>query len=31
VKLLKSIKNAFDPEGILNRGKLINGGRQERV
>jgi len=28
VKLLKSIKNALDPEGILNRGKLIDGGRQ---
>jgi alkyldihydroxyacetonephosphate synthase len=28
VKLLKSIKSALDPEGILNRGKLINGRRQ---
>jgi alkyldihydroxyacetonephosphate synthase len=27
VKLLKSIKSALDPQGILNRGKLINGGR----
>jgi len=27
VKLLKSIKSTLDPEGILNRGKLINGGR----
>jgi len=27
VKLLKSIKSALDPEGIFNRGKLINGGR----
>jgi hypothetical protein len=27
VRLLKSIKNAVDPEGILNRGKLIDGGR----
>ena len=27
VKLLKSIKNASDPQGILNRGKLIDGGR----
>jgi alkyldihydroxyacetonephosphate synthase len=27
VRLLKSIKNALDPEGILNRGKLIDGGR----
>jgi alkyldihydroxyacetonephosphate synthase len=24
VRLLKSIKNALDPEGILNRGKLVN-------
>jgi len=30
VGLLKSIKNALDPEGILNRGKLIDGGRQQR-
>lgn len=30
VKLLKSIKTALDPEGILNRGKLIDDGRQER-
>jgi alkyldihydroxyacetonephosphate synthase len=28
VRLLKSIKSAVDPEGILNRGKLIDGGRQ---
>jgi alkyldihydroxyacetonephosphate synthase len=28
VSLLKSIKGAIDPEGILNRGKLIDGGRQ---
>jgi alkyldihydroxyacetonephosphate synthase len=28
VRLLKSIKSALDPEGILNRGKLIDGGRQ---
>ena len=27
VGLLKSIKNAIDPQGILNRGKLIDGGR----
>jgi alkyldihydroxyacetonephosphate synthase len=27
VRLLKSIKNALDPEGILNRGKLVDGGR----
>jgi alkyldihydroxyacetonephosphate synthase len=27
VKLLKSIKNALDPEGILNKGKLVDGGR----
>ena len=27
VKLLKSIKSALDPGGILNRGKLVNGGR----
>jgi len=27
VELLKSIKSALDPEGIFNRGKLINGGR----
>jgi alkyldihydroxyacetonephosphate synthase len=27
VRLLKSIKNTLDPEGILNRGKLIDGGR----
>jgi alkyldihydroxyacetonephosphate synthase len=27
VKLLKSIKNALDPDGILNRGKLVNGRR----
>jgi alkyldihydroxyacetonephosphate synthase len=27
VKLLKSIKSALDPESILNRGKLIDGGR----
>jgi alkyldihydroxyacetonephosphate synthase len=30
VRLLKAIKSAVDPEGILNRGKLIDGGRQER-
>jgi alkyldihydroxyacetonephosphate synthase len=30
VRVLKSIKNALDPEGILNRGKLVDGGRQER-
>ena len=30
VRLLKSIKSALDPEGILNRGKLINGGRKQR-
>jgi len=27
VRLLKSIKSALDPQGILNRGKLIDGGR----
>jgi alkyldihydroxyacetonephosphate synthase len=27
VRLLKSIKSALDPEDILNRGKLIDGGR----
>jgi alkyldihydroxyacetonephosphate synthase len=27
VSLLKSMKSALDPEGILNRGKLIDGGR----
>jgi alkyldihydroxyacetonephosphate synthase len=27
VKLLKSIKTALDPNGVLNRGKLIDGGR----
>jgi alkyldihydroxyacetonephosphate synthase len=27
VKLLKSIKSALDPQGILNRGKLIDDGR----
>jgi len=27
VRLLRSIKSALDPEGILNRGKLIDGGR----
>jgi alkyldihydroxyacetonephosphate synthase len=27
VRLLKSIKSTLDPEGILNRGKLIDGGR----
>jgi len=27
VKLLKSIKTALDPNGVLNRGKLINGER----
>ncbi len=27
VRLLKSIKNALDPEGVLNRGKLIDDGR----
>jgi len=30
VRLLKSIKSALDPEGILNRGKLIDGGREQR-
>jgi alkyldihydroxyacetonephosphate synthase len=30
VRLLESIKSAVDPQGILNRGKLVNGGRQER-
>ncbi|MEA1872594.1 MAG: FAD-binding oxidoreductase [Chloroflexota bacterium] len=30
VKLLKSIKTALDPNGVLNRGKLIDDGRQER-
>jgi alkyldihydroxyacetonephosphate synthase len=30
VKLLRSIKSALDPESILNRGKLIDGGRQQR-
>jgi alkyldihydroxyacetonephosphate synthase len=30
VTLLKSIKSALDPEGIFNRGKLIDGGRQQR-
>jgi alkyldihydroxyacetonephosphate synthase len=27
VKILKSIKNALDPKDILNRGKLVDGGR----
>jgi alkyldihydroxyacetonephosphate synthase len=27
VRVLKSIKSALDPQGILNRGKLIDGGR----
>jgi alkyldihydroxyacetonephosphate synthase len=27
VRLLRSIKNALDPQDILNRGKLIDGGR----
>jgi len=27
VRLLRSIKSALDPEGILNRGKLVDGGR----
>jgi len=27
VKLLKSIKSALDPQGILNRGKLVGDGR----
>ncbi len=27
VKLLKSIKSALDPQGILNQGKLVDGGR----
>jgi len=27
VKILKSIKNALDPNDVLNRGKLIDGGR----
>ncbi len=27
VKVLKSIKRALDPDGILNRGKLVDGGR----
>jgi alkyldihydroxyacetonephosphate synthase len=27
VRLLKSIKSALDPEGILNRGKLVDEGR----
>jgi alkyldihydroxyacetonephosphate synthase len=27
VKLLKSIKNALDPNSILNKGKLVDGGR----
>jgi len=31
VRLLQSIKNAVDPQGIFNRGKLIDGGRQERI
>jgi alkyldihydroxyacetonephosphate synthase len=31
VKLLKSIKSALDPEGILNQGKLIDDGRQQRT
>jgi alkyldihydroxyacetonephosphate synthase len=30
IRLLKSIKSALDPEGILNRGKLIDGGNQQR-
>jgi alkyldihydroxyacetonephosphate synthase len=30
VRLLESIKSAIDPEGILNRGKLIHGGKQQR-
>jgi alkyldihydroxyacetonephosphate synthase len=30
IRLLKSIKSALDPEGILNRGKLIDGEREQR-
>jgi FAD/FMN-containing dehydrogenase len=30
VRLLKSIKRALDPEDILNRGKLIDGEREQR-
>jgi len=30
VRLLNMVKRALDPEGILNRGKLIDDGRQER-
>ena len=30
IRLLKSIKRALDPEGILNRGKLIDGEREQR-
>jgi alkyldihydroxyacetonephosphate synthase len=30
MKLMKAMKSAIDPEDILNRGKLSDGGRQER-
>jgi len=30
VKILESIKTTLDPYGVLNRGKLIDGGRQKR-